>query len=110
MVHYAVSIIGNVREVRTEAEIERGILDGASALVSVVYDSANGWITEVTDEALAEEPDKDFLDAIAQAQESLSHYVNRRGEDPPEGLTAAGLSLWLMETDDGTAMGQPLSG
>lgn len=110
MTHYAVSILGNVQEVRTEAEIECGILDGQSKLVAVAYESADGWITEVLDEALAQEPDEEFAAAISQAQDSLNHYVNRLGENPPQGLTSAGLSFWLMEKDDGTAVEQPSPG
>lgn len=46
--------------------------------------------------------------ALARARETLAQYVNRRGDNPPGGLTAAGLSLWLMEMSDGTAMARPI--
>jgi hypothetical protein len=42
---------------------------------------------------------------IGAAKVHLLEYVNRRGENQPEGLTAAGLSLWRMEKADGTALG-----
>ena len=45
-----------------------------------------------------------YLGAIATAKARLSEYPNRRGERPPEGLTAAGLSLWLTEKTDGTTL------
>jgi hypothetical protein len=51
------------------------------------------------------EESKDFDASIAEAKERLIHYVNRLGTDPPEGLTLGGLSLWLMQKDDGTAFG-----
>ena len=38
-------------------------------------------------------------------QEALKPYVNRRGENPPSGLSVVGLSLWLMEKADCTALG-----
>jgi hypothetical protein len=47
----------------------------------------------------------EFQTAIENAKESLSHYVNRRGENPPENATWGAISLWLMVKDDGTAMG-----
>lgn len=45
-----------------------------------------------------------FLRAVASAKERLGEYPNRRGESPPEGLSAAGLSLWLTEKADGTTL------
>ena len=47
--------------------------------------------------------------AIASAQQGLAQYVNRRGINPPSGLTPEGLSLWLMEKVDGTAMGSKIN-
>ena len=41
------------------------------------------------------------------AEEKLSHYVNRRGDNVPIELTTAGaLAMWLMVKDDGTVMGR----
>jgi hypothetical protein len=45
-----------------------------------------------------------LLGAIASAKERLGEYPNRRGVSPPEGLTAAGLSLWLTEKTDGSTL------
>ena len=97
------SILGNLQEVRTEVEIS----DSESEL-ALVYDSPDGWVTEILNQQRAAHKDAELNSAIEEAREALSHYVNRRGEDVPDGLTAAGLSLWLMEKDDGTAMGRPI--
>lgn len=78
----------------------------ASSLVAVV--GRDGWHVDRLGSVSADEGQA--LDAsIAEAKERLSHYVNRLGEDVPVGLTQAGLSLWLMQKDDGTAMGMPIS-
>ncbi len=45
--------------------------------------------------------------AIAEARAELLHYINRRGDKRPEGITRAGLRLWLTERDDETVIGIP---
>ena len=96
---YSVTIIGNVEHCRTEAEIS----DGKGTLLSVVYETSNGWHTDL----LVEQVNRtlDFQTAVEHAKEKLSHYVNRRGENPPEAATRGAISLWLMLKDDGTALG-----
>ena len=96
---FDIEIVGNIQACRTEAEVSW--IDGA--FLAVVYESADGWQVEpATSEALSPETTAAILTA---AQSRLQHYVNRRGENPPPGLSGAGLSLWLMEKADGTAMG-----
>ncbi|MEE8371200.1 MAG: hypothetical protein V3R73_03560, partial [Sphingomonadales bacterium] len=68
-----------------------------------------GWQLELDTHSVGRTREEEFGLALALARKTLQRYVNRRGEDPPEGLTAAGFSLWLMEMDDGTAMGQRIS-
>ena|SRR5579863_2919212 len=97
---YSVTIIGNVDQCRTEAEIS----DGKGAVLAVVYETSDGWHTDMLVEQL-NQGSTDFQAAIEHAKESLSHYVNRRGENPPENATPGVFSLWLMVKDDGTAMG-----
>jgi hypothetical protein len=96
---YSVTIIGNVEQCRTEAEIS----DGEGTRLSVVYETSNGWHTDL----LVEQVNRtlDFQTAVEHAKEKLSHYVNRRGENPPEAATRGAISLWLMLKDDGTALG-----
>jgi hypothetical protein len=96
---YSVTIIGNVEQCRTEAEIS----DGDGAGLAVVYETSVGWHTDVLVKHLNHVAD--FQTAVEHAKESLSHFVNRRGENPPENATRGALSLWLMLKDDGTAMG-----
>ena len=72
-----------------------------------VYDSEEGWCVDYYSDSLNKEDEK--LDAVIEAaKEDLSHYVNRLGHDPPEGISAVGLSLWLMLKDDGSALGKPV--
>ncbi len=70
----------------------------------MVFENKEGWHTELLDKE-SDQSDPDFAAAVRDAKESLCPYVNRRGDDSPDGLTAGGLALWLMEKQDGTAMG-----
>ena len=97
---YSVTITGNVEECRTEAEI----IDGEGAVSAVVYEALDGWHTNILAERL-DRASAEFQTAVENAKESLSHYVNRRGENPPEAATRGAISLWLMLKDDGTALG-----
>jgi len=98
---YSVTVLGNVEQCRTEAEIS---LD--EQLVAVVYETSDGWHTEVIASQLTPSQD-DFEIAVNTALQTLSHYVNRRGENPPRNATRETFALWLMMKDDGTAMGIP---
>jgi hypothetical protein len=95
---YSVTIIGNVEQCRTEAEIS----DDDGAICAVVYETSGGWHTDVVVRHL--DHVADFQTAVEDAKKSLSRYVNRRGQNPPETATRGALSLWLMLKDDGTAM------
>ena len=97
---YSVTILGNVEQCRTEAEIS----DGDGAVLAVVYETSDGWRTDILVKYLNQATD-DFQTAVENAKETLSHYVNRRGENPPENATWGAFSLWLMVKDDGTSMG-----
>ena len=100
---YSVTIIGNVEQRRTEAEI----LDSEGAVTAVVYETSDGWHTDILVKQLNRAA-TDFQTAVQNAKESLSHYVNRRGENPPENATWGAFSLWLMVKDHGTAMGMDM--
>src|SRR5215469_804194 len=92
--------LGNVSECRTECEIS----DSTGAAIAVVYESSDGW--HVTNfRALRDEELAEFSASVEAAKQSLSRYVNRMGSNRPEELTAGGLSLWLMQMDDGTMLG-----
>jgi hypothetical protein len=99
---FEIIIAGNVDACRTDAEIA----DERGKRVAIVYEDADGWHTEVIEAGL-QQSSSDFKSLIENAKETLSHYVNRRGENVPDELTTRGaLALWLMLKDDGTAMGQ----
>ena len=108
MSRYSIMICGNIGECRAEAEITRDSEDGPEVFVALVHESAAGWQEEIFDQPAGDDDARQLTAALARARESLAQYVNRRGDNPPEGLTAAGLSLWLMEMSDGTAMGRPI--
>ena len=85
---YSVTILGNVEQCRTEAEIS----DSEGAVLAVVYETSDGWHTDVFVEQLNQTA-TDFHSAVENAKENLSHYVNRRGEEPPENATRGAFSL-----------------
>ena len=95
-------IVGNPELCRTEAEIY-GAVDTDSEPIAVVHESRAGWQVEPVGSSPA--LPAALGEILRTGQEALGPYVNRRGENRPEGLTIAGLSLWLMEKADGTAMG-----
>lgn len=94
---YSVAIFGNVDKCRTEVEIS----DVQGTVLAVVYEAADGWHTDILVEPL-NQSDIRFKTAVEKAKENLSHFVNRRGENPPENATQGELSLWLMVKDGGT--------
>jgi len=99
---YSVTILGNVEECRTEAEISRN-----GQLVAIVFESSDGWHTNIVKNQSTLRSG-DFDDAVVTARQALSHYVNRRGTDPPQGVTRGAFALWLMMKDGGNAMGVSL--
>ena len=96
-------IVSNLAICRTEAEIS----DEAGNVLCVVFEDMEGWHAESLDGGFDQDA-TDFALAVSEAKEMLSHYVNRRGGNPPVGSTAGGLALWLMKKEDGTAMGSLL--
>jgi hypothetical protein len=95
---YSATIIGNVEECRTEAEIS----DGEGAVSAVVYEASDGWHTDILVERL-DRASAEFQTAVENAEESLSHYVNRRGENPPENATLGG--IFALAHDEGRRYG-----
>ena len=78
------------------------------ALVALVYDTAHGMVVHYFGSAAPNPAALPGLDAaVAEARTELQHYINRRGENRPKGITRPGLSLWLTERDDETVMGVP---
>src|ERR1700730_14155803 len=97
---YSLTIVGNVERRRTEAKIA----DSEGVVLAIVYEEIDGWHTDILVEQL-NQASADFWTVVDNARQNLSHYVNRRGENPPENATWGAFSLWLMVKDDGTAMG-----
>lgn len=102
---FSITIFGNVDECRTEAEVS---IDGNLAVL--VYESTAGWQTELPGGADLSADASELVNAIAEARSRLQTYANRRGLNPPIGLTRPGLAFWLMEKTDGTVMGKAVNG
>jgi hypothetical protein len=85
---YSICIVGNVEQRRTEAEIS----NGEGVVLAVVYETSDGWHTDIVVEHFGEAA-SDLQTALDHAKENLSHYVNRRGKNAPENATQAVYSL-----------------
>lgn len=94
IVTYYFSIFGSTAEGFACAEIETE----QGNLVGRVHDSESGWQVQQSGSAPADQTA--FEEAVALAKQELLYFPNRRGSDPPPGLSAVGLSLWLMERSD----------
>ena len=105
---FRINFLGNVSDCRTEAEVSlRHSPSNTDPLCAVVYENESGPVVEWFGGA-GESKSPALTAAVEDAKLGLLKYVNRRGLNPPEGLTRAGLSLWLLEKVDGTAMGVSL--
>lgn len=105
---FTIQYCGNLEACRTEARILQPSAQTDNALVAVVYDTPQGIVVDYVGPA-EKNPEFPGLDAaVAEARAELHHYINRRGENRPQGITRPGLSLWLTERDDETVIGMPL--
>ena len=101
---FSITFLGNVTDCRAEAEVSlRHSPADTDPLCAVVYENASGSVVEWFGGA-KESKSPALTEAVESAKLGLLAYVNRRGSNPPEGLTRAGLSLWLLEKTEGTAM------
>ncbi|MBV8341815.1 MAG: hypothetical protein JO173_05475 [Gammaproteobacteria bacterium] len=105
---FSIQYSGNLEACRTEARIAAPAGGTADALIALVYDSPQGFVVSYFGPALGNRALPGLEAAVAEAQSELCHYINRRGDNRPAGITRAGLSLWLTERDDETVMGLPL--
>jgi hypothetical protein len=105
---FSIQFCGNLEACRTEARILRPSAQADDALVALVYETSHGFVVSYFGSAIADPTLPGLNAAIAEARAELLHYINRRGENPPAGITRPGLSLWLTERDDETVMGIPL--
>lgn len=96
---FLVQVVGMVDDGYTSAEVYYG-----DDLVAVVYERPDGWKTDLFRSPRGI-PLPELLTTLESAKARLSEYANRLGERPPDGMTRAGMSLWLLERTDGTAMG-----
>jgi len=101
---FRTQVIGAVDDGYTSAEVY-----WEDTLVAAVYELPAGWKVDLYRSPRGLDLDA-FLNALHAARTCLLQYVNRLGENPPEGLTRMGLSLWLLEKGDGTAWGINLRG
>src|SRR5436305_431658 len=85
---------GNPDDGFTAVEIE---IDGE--YVGRVFELASGWYVQFDEPERLR--DAKCVEAVLAAKEHLLHYVNRKGGDFSEDASRAGVSLWLMQRDDG---------
>ena len=104
---FSIQFCGNIEACRTEARISQPSAQTGNALIAVVYEGSQGFVVSYFGLALSNPSLPGLDDAIAEARAELLHYINRRGENRPQGITRPGLSLWLTERDDETVMGMP---
>jgi hypothetical protein len=105
---FSTQFSGNLEACRTEARILRPSAKPDDALVALVYETSRGFVVRYFGPALSNRTLPGLDAAIAEARTELLHYINRRGENRPAGITRPGLSLWLTERDDETVMGIPI--
>jgi hypothetical protein len=105
---FSIQYCANLEACRTEARILRPSAQPGDALVALVYDTSQGVAVDYFGPALTDRALPGLDAALAEAQAELRHYLHRRGENPPKGITRPGLSLWLTERDDETVIGIPL--
>jgi hypothetical protein len=101
-VMFRIQVAGVIEDGFTSAEIYSD-----DTLVAVVYELTQGWKLDLYQSPRGLDVGE-FLKVLQAAQARLLEYVNRRGENPPEGLSAVAFSMWLMEKSDGTALGVKL--
>jgi len=102
---FFIQYCGNLEACRTEARILRPSAQPDDALVALVYETSQGVVVDYFGPASTNPALPGLQAAVAEARAELSHYINRRGENPPNGITRPGLSLWLTERDDETVIG-----
>lgn len=90
---YHFEVCGNPDDGFTSSEIYK---DGK--YLGRIFELDDGWYVHM--EELEMLKDTALIDFIKKAQDDLKHYVNRKGGDLPKDMTAAGMSLWLMQRDD----------
>jgi hypothetical protein len=73
--------------------------------IGIVFEDPDGWREEIPHSLCCEA----VRVAASLARETLTDYVNRTGRSAPVDLTDIGLSLWLMQKRDGTAMGRRIA-
>jgi hypothetical protein len=105
---FSIEFCGNLEACRTEARILRPSARPEDALVALVYDTSQGVVVRYFGSASGSSTLPGLDVAVAEARAELLHYINRRGENRPKGITRPGLSLWLTERDDETVVGRPL--
>lgn len=95
---YSLQATGDPREGFTVMEIE-----DEHRMVARVFELETGWHIHIFVESKLLF-DREFVEAVQDAQRALSHYVNRTGKGMPDGLTVGAAALWLMQRDDGKGL------
>ena len=101
---FQIVYLGNASACRTEAEVSlRHSPRGTDPLCALVHETEAGTVVEWFGVAKENSPRPGLIEAVEEAKRGLLEYPNRRGANVPEGLTRAGLSLWLLAKSAGAA-------
>lgn len=87
-----VILAGNVEAARLEAEVHNEQYD----LVAVVYEDDDGWHIE------QHGPEKITNELLSKIKDELGHRPNRKGNDPPDGMSRGEYSLRLLDKSQGS--------
>jgi len=79
-------LVGNIETGLLEAEVR----DEQYNLVAIVYEDQTGWHVE------QHGPKGLRDDLLSKIKDELSSHPNRKGNDPPEGMSKGEYSLWLL--------------
>jgi hypothetical protein len=79
-------LVGNVEKCRLEAEVR----DSEYELLAIVYEDQSGWKTEQMGNQTVP---AHLLETI---KTRMTQCPNRKGIEPPQGMSKGQLSLWLM--------------
>ena len=105
-VRVEITITGNDADGFVAAELWR-VTEAEVHFIGRVFEREDGWHYELPSSIDVVGMSHDsFIIEIGRAKEALEPYVNRKGTNPPDGLSVAEFSLWLMTKSDGTVLGQ----
>ncbi len=96
---YSLTVCANLTRDRLEVEVQRNNPGGLPEELALVFKTSEGWGIDYADDTFADRRDAAFDAVVVRAKELLEEYKDRHDEEPPDGLTATGMAVWLLEDD-----------